>query len=155
MEGGNEPLSLNLTLFLTLSFFFSLSFSFFLSLFLFLSFFLSLSLSLSFFLSLFSFFSLSPLLLSIHTNTLPRLCSCFITMQAVGPFVTEERKDRIARVIARRTLGIEVVLDGLYDVGNVAASARSAEAYGVRLRVLKIEGIRGRWREREKVKGRI
>lgn len=53
-------------------------------------------------------------------------------VQVYGPFITEERKARIEAVIEKRVLGFEFVLDGLYDVGNVAAAVRSADAFGVR-----------------------
>jgi hypothetical protein len=48
-----------------------------------------------------------------------------------SPFLTQDRKDKIAEVAANRTLDFAFVLDGLYDVGNVAAVMRSADAFGV------------------------
>ena len=46
------------------------------------------------------------------------------------PFVTDERREKIASVVAHRTYEIVPVVEGLYDRGNVSAVMRSAEALG-------------------------
>jgi tRNA (guanosine-2'-O-)-methyltransferase len=50
---------------------------------------------------------------------------------ALEPMLTEERKRRIAEVIAARSHAVVPVLDGLIDPHNVAAVLRSSEAFGV------------------------
>lgn len=50
---------------------------------------------------------------------------------ALDPFLTEERRRRIASVIAARTRAVVPILDGLIDPHNVAAVMRSADAFGV------------------------
>lgn len=48
----------------------------------------------------------------------------------LGPFLTEERRDKIDKVLRERTYHVCTVLDGIYDRGNVSAVIRSAEALG-------------------------
>jgi tRNA (guanosine-2'-O-)-methyltransferase len=50
---------------------------------------------------------------------------------ALDPWLTEERRARIATVIAARTRSVVPVLDGLIDPHNVAAVLRSADAFGL------------------------
>lgn len=57
----------------------------------------------------------------------------FTAAEIVGrlaPKVRAERRERIAEVIAARTASIAVVLEDLYDRGNISAVLRSAEALG-------------------------
>ncbi len=46
------------------------------------------------------------------------------------PYLTEERQEKIAEVIRGRTYQVVTVMEGLHDLGNVAAVLRSAEALG-------------------------
>ncbi|GAQ80079.1 hypothetical protein KFL_000450360 [Klebsormidium nitens] len=48
----------------------------------------------------------------------------------LGVFMDDKRKERMAQVVAGRTYGIVPVVEGLIDLGNVAAVCRSAEALG-------------------------
>jgi tRNA (guanosine-2'-O-)-methyltransferase len=50
--------------------------------------------------------------------------------ELLGPQVSEDRRERIAAVVGERTYGVIPVMEGLYDLGNVAAVLRSAEAMG-------------------------
>lgn len=49
---------------------------------------------------------------------------------ALGPFLTERRQERIRKVVAARTRTVVPVIEGLYNMGNVSAVLRSAEALG-------------------------
>jgi len=51
-------------------------------------------------------------------------------LETLGPLLTEERREKIDRVIAERTCTVVPVFEGLYDRGNVSAGLRSAEALG-------------------------
>lgn len=48
----------------------------------------------------------------------------------LAPFMTEERVDRIQAVAAKRTFNVLPIVEGLYDMGNLAAVCRSADAMG-------------------------
>ncbi|MFN8790541.1 MAG: TrmH family RNA methyltransferase [Bdellovibrionales bacterium] len=50
--------------------------------------------------------------------------------RCVGPLLTPERREKIERVVAGRNFGNAVVLEGIYDRGNVSAVMRTAEALG-------------------------
>ncbi|MBK9069531.1 MAG: RNA methyltransferase [Myxococcales bacterium] len=50
---------------------------------------------------------------------------------ALAPFVGQARRQTIERVLAARLLGIEIVLEDLFDPRNAAAVMRTAEAFGV------------------------
>ncbi|MBN1944263.1 MAG: RNA methyltransferase [Bradymonadales bacterium] len=50
---------------------------------------------------------------------------------ALRPFLTRERADRIEQILEGRLNGIQVLLEGPYDHGNIAAIMRSCEAFGV------------------------
>jgi tRNA G18 (ribose-2'-O)-methylase SpoU len=45
--------------------------------------------------------------------------------------MTEERIQRIQRVVSQRTYNVVPVVEGLYDMGNLAACCRSADAFGL------------------------
>ena len=51
-------------------------------------------------------------------------------MNALAEYVTEERRDKIASVVAGRTRHLAVVVEGLVNTGNVSAVMRTAEALG-------------------------
>jgi len=52
-------------------------------------------------------------------------------VQKVAPLLTAERRTKIEHVLAARTFTVSVVLENLYDRGNVSAVLRSAEALGL------------------------
>jgi tRNA (guanosine-2'-O-)-methyltransferase len=51
-------------------------------------------------------------------------------IEALSPFITEERLNRIDRVISERTYNFSIVMENIYDRGNISAAMRSAEAFG-------------------------
>ncbi len=62
-------------------------------------------------------------------------------IRVLEPLVTEERRERLKGVIARRLASVSVVFDGPYDPHNGAAVLRSCEAFGVqRLHVVERPG---------------
>lgn len=48
----------------------------------------------------------------------------------LDPFVTDRRRERIREVVGERTRTVVPVVEGLYNMGNVSAVLRSAEALG-------------------------
>jgi tRNA (guanosine-2'-O-)-methyltransferase len=55
-----------------------------------------------------------------------------LIVDALGPHLGDERRERIDRVAASRLGGLVVVLENLHDPHNGAAALRSCEAIGVR-----------------------
>ena len=53
-----------------------------------------------------------------------------VVLESLAPFVSEERKARIAEVAAGRTYSVVPVMEGLHDPGNLHAVLRSAEGLG-------------------------
>jgi tRNA (guanosine-2'-O-)-methyltransferase len=53
------------------------------------------------------------------------------TIEILGPFVSEARKERIDAVLAQRLGGLTVVLANLHDPHNGAAALRSVEGFGL------------------------
>lgn len=51
-------------------------------------------------------------------------------LSVLDPYLTDDRRGRIARVVADRAFGVVPVLEGLVDPGNVNAVLRSAEGLG-------------------------
>lgn len=51
-------------------------------------------------------------------------------LEHIGPLLTDERKIKIDRVVAERNFDTAVVLESIYDRGNVSAVMRSAEGMG-------------------------
>ncbi|KAJ6402519.1 hypothetical protein OIU84_014590 [Salix udensis] len=51
-------------------------------------------------------------------------------LQAVGPYMMEERRERIRNTVQNRTYSLCLVVEGLTDFGNVSAVFRSADALG-------------------------
>lgn len=51
-------------------------------------------------------------------------------IDALTPYLTEERREKIDRVVARRTYSVTPVMECPFDRGNVSAVLRSAEALG-------------------------
>ncbi|WP_374078857.1 TrmH family RNA methyltransferase [Bdellovibrio bacteriovorus] len=53
-----------------------------------------------------------------------------LVLEKIGPLLTEERREKIKRVVALRNFDTAVVLEGIYDRGNISAVMRSAEGLG-------------------------
>lgn len=53
-----------------------------------------------------------------------------VILDKVGPLLTDERRQKIDKVIAQRNFDTAVVLEGIYDRGNISAVMRSAEGLG-------------------------
>jgi tRNA (guanosine-2'-O-)-methyltransferase len=53
-----------------------------------------------------------------------------LILSHIGPLLTAERKEKINRVVAQRNFSTAVVLEGIYDRGNISAVMRSAEGLG-------------------------
>ena len=51
-------------------------------------------------------------------------------LSLLDPYLTDERRERLSAVVARRAFGVVPVLEGLVDPGNVNAVLRSAEGLG-------------------------
>ncbi len=49
----------------------------------------------------------------------------------IEPLLTDARRNKIAQVVAQRKKNVAVVMEDIYDRGNVSAVMRSAEAFGV------------------------
>ncbi|HWU43570.1 MAG TPA: RNA methyltransferase [Bdellovibrio sp.] len=53
-----------------------------------------------------------------------------VVLDKVGPLLTEDRRQKIERVVAQRNFATAVVLESIYDRGNISAVMRSAEGLG-------------------------
>ena len=53
-----------------------------------------------------------------------------LILQHIGPLLTTERRQKIDRVVAGRNFETAVVLEGIYDRGNISAVMRTAEGLG-------------------------
>ncbi len=53
-----------------------------------------------------------------------------LILQHIGPLLTAERRQKIDRVVAARNFETAVVLEGIYDRGNISAVMRTAEGLG-------------------------
>lgn len=51
--------------------------------------------------------------------------------QEIKPLLTPERIQKIERVVRDRTFSVSLVLENIYDRGNISAVLRSAEAFGL------------------------
>lgn len=54
-----------------------------------------------------------------------------VVVAALSPYVGQLRRDAIERVLAARLSGVSLVVEDLFDPRNVAATMRTAEAFGV------------------------
>ncbi|CAA7031317.1 unnamed protein product [Microthlaspi erraticum] len=52
-------------------------------------------------------------------------------LEAVSPYMMEERFDRFRRVVENRSFSVCLVVEGLSDLGNICAAFRSADALGI------------------------
>ncbi len=53
-----------------------------------------------------------------------------IVLEKIGPLLTDERRQKIEKVASLRNFDTAVVLEGIYDRGNISAVMRSAEGLG-------------------------
>lgn len=51
-------------------------------------------------------------------------------LEHIWPLLTEERRNKIARVASLRNFNLTIVLENIYDRGNISAVMRSQEAFG-------------------------
>ncbi|MEM6335952.1 MAG: TrmH family RNA methyltransferase, partial [Bacteroidota bacterium] len=52
------------------------------------------------------------------------------TISVLRPYISDERFERMARVVSHRTRHMIPVVEGSYDVGNAMAILRTAEGLG-------------------------
>lgn len=72
-------------------------------------------------------------------------------LEAVGPYMMEERKERIRNTVKSRSYSLCLVVEGLTDFGNVSAVFRSADALGFQsVHVISCDGSK-RYRENRHV----
>lgn len=59
---------------------------------------------------------------------------CFVSVEDIHkhvvPLLTASRREKIQRVVESRCYQVPVVLEGIYDRGNISAVMRSGEAFG-------------------------
>ncbi|GFH11335.1 SpoU_methylase domain-containing protein [Haematococcus lacustris] len=60
-----------------------------------------------------------------------KLLSSEDVIEALAPYMTEERLVKIQAIAKRRTYSVLPVVEGLYDMGNLSAVCRSADAFGM------------------------
>lgn len=53
-----------------------------------------------------------------------------LILEKIGPLLTPERREKIQRVVSLRNFDTAVVLEGIYDRGNISAVMRTAEGLG-------------------------
>jgi tRNA (guanosine-2'-O-)-methyltransferase len=53
-----------------------------------------------------------------------------LVIEKIGPQLTQERRRKIDQVVEQRSFDLAVVLEGIYDRGNISAVMRTAEALG-------------------------
>jgi tRNA (guanosine-2'-O-)-methyltransferase len=53
-----------------------------------------------------------------------------LILKHIGPLLTADRREKIQRVVSLRNFDTAVVLEGIYDRGNISAVMRSAEGLG-------------------------
>lgn len=53
-----------------------------------------------------------------------------LVLEKIGPLLTDDRRQKIERVVSLRNFDTAVVLESIYDRGNVSAVMRSAEGLG-------------------------
>lgn len=53
-----------------------------------------------------------------------------LVLEKIGPLLTPDRREKIERVVGLRNFDTAVVLESIYDRGNVSAVMRSAEGLG-------------------------
>ena len=58
-------------------------------------------------------------------------CSAEKVVELLEPFMIEERSARLSDIIGNRIFDIVPVVEGLYDLGNIAAVSRTVEGLGI------------------------
>jgi len=58
-------------------------------------------------------------------------CSADKVVELLEPFMIEERASKFTKIIENRIFDIVPVVEGLYDLGNVAAVCRTVEGLGI------------------------
>jgi tRNA G18 (ribose-2'-O)-methylase SpoU len=58
-------------------------------------------------------------------------CSAEKVIELLEPFMIEERSARLSEIIENRIFDIVPVVEGLYDLGNIAAVSRTVEGLGI------------------------
>ncbi len=53
-----------------------------------------------------------------------------VIREQIGPLLTDHRRERIDEVVSRRNFSTAIVLEGIYDRGNISAVMRTAEGLG-------------------------
>lgn len=71
-----------------------------------------------------------PLGQDIFSHQLNKNIPAGAVLEHVYPLLTEDRKHKIDKVAARRCFSISVVLESIYDRGNISAVMRTAEGLG-------------------------
>lgn len=74
-----------------------------------------------------------------------REVECSRVAELVQPFVLEDRLRRIEQVASQRTYSVLPILEGVYDMGNLAAVCRTADALGIGA-VHYIDNIEGKYK---------
>lgn len=66
----------------------------------------------------------------IEFNSGQWTCSVDDVIEYIWPLLTEQRQQKILKVIDQRCFDIAVVMEGIYDRGNISAVMRTAEGLG-------------------------
>ena len=59
------------------------------------------------------------------------MCEKKNAFELLSPFMEDERRNRLTQVLEKRTKGVVLVLENLYNTHNLSAILRSAESFGL------------------------